>query len=226
MSEDKEGSSEKSKGGVLTSEEQYARQFLLNQHTEMNEDWRHLNHRIETAINLYIAVWALVGSGTVALYTELKNIPIPLRLIGLIVLFALGTFTARRVTSATILRERKRLSTNLIKLFFQERTPEITDYSLVYVQTPRPLKGGSDKERRRDGRCLLKVSFPDGIVYFIYGLNSLLAGLFSLSLVLAAPIKLNDLWSAAIFALGFAAALYIQHCTYARRKSKYNLKQD
>ena len=216
MSEDKKSDPGDSKSGGLTDEEQYARQFLLSQHTEMNEDWRHLNHRIETAINLYIGVWALIGSAASVLYTELKDVPIFFRIVGLLVLFAFGFFTARRVTSATILRERKRLSANLIKLFFQERTPETRNYLPVYVQTPTPLN------IKREGQQLV-VSFPDGIVYFIYVLNSFLTGVLFTSTSPATPFKAN--WWL-IFGLSFTAAMLFQHCFYARRKSKFNLKRN
>ena len=225
MSDDKKSDAGDSKSGGLTDEEQYARQFLLSQHTEMNEDWRHLNHRIETAINLYIGVWALLGSAASVLYTDLEDVSIFLQIVGLLVLFilaAFGFFTARRITSATILRERKRLSANLIKLFFQERTPEIKDYLPVYIKTPTPLEGDSDKKRKESEGQQLVVSFPDGIVYFIYFLNSLLAGV--LSTAISLPILFEaDRW--VFFVLGFEGAILFQHFYYVERKSNFNLKR-
>lgn len=138
-----------------------------------------MDNRIETALNLYISVYTLIVGGAAIIYPERGGVFFLLRFIAFSspVLIAYGFFTARRIKNATISRDRRQLSINLIKRFFQERSPEISPYLPVYVDTPEPLQSHKDEEKRKEEMQQFKPSLPNGIVYTIYTINSVLAGI-------------------------------------------------
>lgn len=163
---------------VEDTDTEFSRQLPLAQLTKMNQDWRHLDNRIETALNLYISVHTLIIGGAAVIYPERGGVLFLIRFLASAspVLIAYGFFTARRIKNATASRDRRQLSTNLIKLFVQERNPEISPYLPVYVDTPEPLQSSDDKQKRDEEMQQFTPSPPDGIVYAVYAINSVLAG--------------------------------------------------
>lgn len=155
---------------------EFGRQFLLTHLNEISKDWRYLDKRIETTLNLYVTVVALVVTAAATIYSDGTDWLVPLRSIAFaaVVLVPFGFITARRVKNAAILRSRKRLSTNLIKKFFQERHPEIEQYLLIYVDTPEHIEGASDEEKKASEKKQRKLEIPYVIIWGMYSLNSLL----------------------------------------------------
>ncbi len=155
---------------------EFGRQFLLTHLNEISEDWRYLDKRIETTLNLYVTVVALVVTAAATIYSDGTDWLVPLRSIAFaaVVLVPFGFITARRVKNAAILRSRKRLSTNLIKKFFQERHPEIEHYLPVYVSTPKPIEGDDDEQKKASEKEQIKLEIPYVIIWGMYSLNSLL----------------------------------------------------
>ncbi len=155
----------------------------MAQFAEMNTDWRYHDAKIESTIRLYVSVYALVISvlgGSAAFYSGPREMDLLFWLLLPVIppLIFLGFFTARRVKNATISRNRRQLSINLIKLYFQQKDPGIEPYLPVYVSTPQPLQSKDDECKRHEEREQWVVSFPNGIIYFIITLNSALFGLF------------------------------------------------
>lgn len=160
-------------------EKDYSRQLLLAHFSEMSQDWRHLDQKIETALTLYISVGTLVigGLGFTNSYDENFELLAPPIGIVALMLGAYGFFTVRRIRNASISRDRRQIAINLIKLFFEERNLEISPYLPVYVSTPTPLEGSGDTAKRKHEFAQFQPSLPNGIAIFIYLLNSLLGSL-------------------------------------------------
>lgn len=155
---------------------EFGRQLLITQLNEMSEDWRHLDKRVETALSLYISVLALVVGATAAIYSNGEDLLVPLRSVAFaaVVLVPFGFITAHRVKNAAIARNRRQLSINLIKLFFQKRYPEIEPYLPVYVFTPKLIEGVNDEEKRASEMRQLKPKVPYVMFRSMYVLNGLL----------------------------------------------------
>lgn len=204
---------------VDDTDTEFSRQLLLAQLTEMSQDWRHLDNRIETALNLYISVYTLIIGGAAVIYPERGGVFFLLRFITFAspVLIAYGFFTARRIKNATISRDRRQLSVNLIKLFFQERNPEIAPYLPVYVDTPEPLQSSEDKQKRDEEMRQFNPSLPNGIVYAIYAINSVLAG--------AAVIGLYGQFSRSAFITAVSFALVIMLLQWAHYTKLKQVRQ-
>lgn len=164
-----------------------SRQFLIVQLSEMSEDWRHLDKRIETALTLYISVCTLIVGGIAVASSNNDSFNILRWEVGVaaLVLCAYGFFTVRRVKNASISRHRRQVSINLIKLFFEKCNPEISPYLPVYNFTPKPLMGIDDETKRLAEFVQHRPSLPNGIAIFLYLLNSLLGGLAYLCFVSA-----------------------------------------
>lgn len=200
-------------------------QFMLAQFSEMNEDLRHYDRRIETALNIYAAVWALLFAGIITLYGdgETRDWQLLLRVAGVpsFVLFSLGLFTVRRVVNSTISRDRRRAAANLAQRYFTLRAPNISSYLPTLGRTPRPSKSTFRKLKslRRD----YDVSFPNGIAYFIIMLNSLLAGLFVVSA--ASWLFQSKKLFLFLFIFVVIAALFERLNAYTKRKKQYLQKK-
>ncbi len=199
-------------------------QFMLAHFSEMNEDLRHYDRRIETALSIYAAVWALLLAGIITLYgdSETRDWQLLLRVAGVpaFVLFFLGFFTVRRVVNSTISRDRRRAAANLVQHYFTLRAPHISSYLPKFGRTPRPSRSTSQELKSLRGNY--DVSFPNGIVHFIIMLDSLLAGLFAVSV--ASLLFQSKKLFLFLFIFCAIAALIYRLDAYTKRKSQYTQK--
>ncbi|MDQ3399045.1 MAG: hypothetical protein M3511_15005 [Deinococcota bacterium] len=162
---------------LAESTDDLGEQFMLDHFSEMNQDFRHYDQRIETALNIYAAAWALLLAGVITLYSDTRDSQLILQIAGVpaAILYALGFFTVRRVVNSTISRARRRTAANLAQHYFTLQTPDISPYLVTLGRTPECLKSIFEEPKYRGEKY--EVSFPDGIVYFIIVSNSLLMGL-------------------------------------------------
>lgn len=200
-------------------------QFMLAHFSEMNEDLRHYDRRIETALSIYAAVWALLLAGIITLYGDGKTrdwqLLLRVAVVPSFILFFLGFFTVRRVVNSTISRDRRRAAANLVQHYFTLRAPHISSYLPKFGRTPRPSRSTSQelKSLRRD----YDVSFPDGIVRSIIVLNSLLVGLFAVSV--ASWSFQSKKFFLFLFIFVVTAVAIERLDAYSERKSQYTRKK-
>ena len=209
--------------------------IMLAQFTETHNDWRYEDGRVEGAVRLYLSTCAILASVTVGVFALYPNVKNPnlfwwLSIVLTPFLFALGTFTTRRVKNSTISRERRMFAINLTKRYFQDKYPGVANYLPVNVKTADPLPAWGDEDKRRAEGDQLTVSFPDGIVYFILVLNSVLCGLFFYSIFAlirtTAVSRLNgreDFLTTLAISIFTALAAYLwQDESYRASKKKFN----
>lgn len=197
-------------------------QFMLAHFSEMNQDFRHYDQRIETALNIYAAAWALLLTGAITLYSATRDTQFLFQVAGApaIVLCALGLFTVRRVINSTISRDRRRGAANLAQHYFTLRASEISPHLITLGRTPKPLKSVLIEEKHRGE--VFEVSFPNGIVYSITALNALLAGL-AVASVSSWLFQAQRLWL--LFVLVAGVTLAQRLFAYHKRKKQYLQKK-
>lgn len=197
-------------------------QFMLAQFAEMNQDFRHYDQRVETALNIYAAAWALLLAGVITLYSATRDIGFLFQVAGApaIILCALGLFTVRWVINLTISRDRRRAAANLAQLYFTLRAPKISPHLIKLGRTPQPLKNTLQESKfsKRD----YDVSFPDSMVHFIVVLNALLAGL-AVASVSSWLFQAQRLWLLYILVAGVTLAERL--FAYQKRKKQYLQKK-
>ena len=220
-------------------------QFLLTQFTEMSEQWRHLDSRVENTINLYLASITIIATVSIATFEQGMNFffsrPIPI-IFASTVFFLLGFFVARRITSAAISRARCLFSMNLVRTYFQQSYLGVGKYLNVYRDTAEPLSNSSDSNKMKEEDSQLRPSWHDGIVWTIYVLNALALAfafyqisstLLPTSTFVRIFDPLPDSWSRALTSeintiviplltlLAFLIPLGLQAKNYRNRKGKY-----
>lgn len=212
--------------------------IMLAQFAETHNDWRYQDGRVEGAVRLYVSTCALLATvvvGIIALYPDVKNSNLVwwVSVVLTPFLFALGVFTARRVKNSTISRERRMFAISLAKRYFQDKYPKVAEYLPVNVRTADALPAWGDKEKRRAEGEQLTVSFPDGIVLFVFILNSCFCGLFFYSVFTVAEVadrlrqvRLEVLPTTAVLvALAVVVAFLWQNGGYRASKRKFNRRQ-
>jgi hypothetical protein len=153
-----------------TTHQHDAVQFLLAEFNETAEDWRHTDTRIETAINFYLTIVAIVLPSLIVLYQTIQN-PTVFVLAAIPIngfLFIVGFFLTRRITSASILKSQYRSASQLIRRYFVDLAPELT----TYIQFPvaRPL-GSTEKQS-----IPIRTALYHRVILAVNAANSVLAG--------------------------------------------------
>jgi len=112
--------------------------FLLVEFSEIGQFWRHTDSRIETTINYYITVGAVVLPGVVLLYQAISDtrlfILATLPIIGALII--IGLFLVARVTNSDILKAEYILSLNLIRRYFVDNNLKIAPYLYLPIAEP------------------------------------------------------------------------------------------
>lgn len=149
---------------------QLSKEFLLAELSEIGEFWRHTDGRIESAINFYITVVAVVLPASVLVYQSISDIGtfILLALLLGILLIIMGIFLIARISNAEIRKSQYILSIQLIRSYFVNRDPEISQYLLF--PTAIPSYDQTEKENQ------LEPFIQRRLVITINALNSLIIG--------------------------------------------------
>lgn len=149
---------------------QLSKEFLLAELSEIGEFWRHTDGRIESAINFYITVVAVVLPASVLVYQSISDIGtfILLALLLGILLIIMGIFLIARISNAEIRKSQYILSIQLIRSYFANRDPEISQYLLF--PTAIPSYDQTEKENQ------LEPFIQRRLVITINALNSLIIG--------------------------------------------------
>jgi hypothetical protein len=154
-------------------------QFLLAEFSELGENWKHTDSRIETAINFYITLGAIVLPGLVLLYQAMKDarlfVMASLPVAG--ALFVAGHFLALRITESDKRKAEYRFAMQLIRRYFVDRDVEIAPY--LYMPSSEPLKSEEDRLRLKR----IPVHFHRQLVLTVNVLNSFLIGISIVGLV-------------------------------------------
>jgi hypothetical protein len=149
---------------------QLSKDFLLAELSETGEFWRHTDGRIESAINFYITVAAVVLPASVLIYQSISDIAtfILLALLLGILLIIMGIFLIARISNAEIRKSQYILSIQLIRSYFVNRDPEIAQYLLFPAAIPSYDQ--TEKENQ------LEPFIQRRLVIIINALNSLMIG--------------------------------------------------
>jgi hypothetical protein len=151
--------------------------FLLAEYSELAQDWRHTDSRIETAINFYITVGAVVLTGLGILYQALQSVQlfilasVPVA----VVLFVFGVFLTLRITSADLKKGEYRLGMRIIRRYFADREAEDSRY--MYRPVASSINGPEDIAKQRSPH------FHERVVLAINTFNSFIVGVCSASLI-------------------------------------------
>jgi hypothetical protein len=126
--------------------------------------------RIESAINFYITIAAIVLPASVLIYQSISDIGtfILLALLLGILLIIMGIFLVVRISNAEVRKSQYILSIQLIRRYFVNRDPEISQYLLF--PTAKPSYSRNEKEKQ------LEPYIQRRLVITINALNSLIIG--------------------------------------------------
>lgn len=165
-------------------------ELMITVYSEMAENWRHADRRVETTINFYITVLSLLLAGAGILYNQEDN-PTLLYLIFEVLAIPVvlyGYFTVNRIKSAAYLRVRYLHSLNLIQEYFKIKYPHLTHFLGRYRHKGQVALIFESSDEFKN----LKPSYHDTTSWFIYILNSIIIFIFTLIFLLSLP-QLADL---------------------------------
>lgn len=151
--------------------------FLLAEFSELAQDWRYTDSRIETAINFYLTVGAVVLTGLGLLYQALQSVrlfilaSVPLA----IVLLVFGAFLTGRITSADFKKGDYRLGMSMIRRYFADRDVEASRY--IYRSIASSIDDSESIAKQR------RPHFHRHLILAINAFNSLIVGISSASII-------------------------------------------
>ncbi|MCB0170721.1 MAG: hypothetical protein KDJ97_09240 [Anaerolineae bacterium] len=181
---------------------------------ELAESWRHTDSRIETAINFYLTVGAIVLPGLGLLYQALQSIQlfilvsVPVAM----VLFIFGFFLTQRITSADIRKEDYGLAMRMIRRYFVDQDPRIKSY--IYMPIGLAAETLEDVSRQRN------PYFHRRIMFAINAFNSFLVGLVFSGLIWLTFAHMLLPWGLVLIGIVFSLCTFaILQWLYRRRIS-------
>jgi len=169
-------------------------EFLISEYSQLGELWKHTDSRIDTTINFYITICAIVVPGSVLIFQVVKdiNIFILTMLPVALIFFAAGIFFTENITLTDVHKSQYVLAQQLIRRYFVDNEPGISKYVYMEMATP-----SDDLEEKL---IQLHPYFHKTIILSVNVINSLLIGIIISSIIwLLAPTNLYILVLVGLF---------------------------
>ena len=158
-------------------------ELMITVYSEMAENWRHADRRVETAINFYITVVSLLVAATGILYRQGNDRSLLFLIFEIlavpVVLY--GYSTVNRIKSAAYLRTRYLHSVNLSQEYFKIKYPHLIHFLGRYRHKGRVSLIFENEDEFED----IEPSYHDTTSWFIYIINSIITFAFVLILLLS-----------------------------------------
>jgi hypothetical protein len=193
-----------------------AEKFLLAEFSELAQDWRHTDSRIETAINFYLTVGAVTLPGLGLLYQALPNVRlfIIVSVSVAVALFIFGFFLTRRITSADIYKCEYRLGMRMIRRYFTDHDSEISHY--IYLPVASSIDSPEEIAKQR------RPYFHQQLVLAINTFNSFIVGICAASLIWLVFGNILQPIGIALISLGLSVSSFMILFWLYKRKIKHS----